>query len=96
MTSVGISCVDEVEQVADARIFDLLLEQRRRIAPETLAVLQGVAEILGERTLAGAEKARYPDADAFMGIGGSLGDGLEQLVVLITNAVGAMYSVISA
>ena len=80
--------VDEVEQVADPLVADLLLEEVGELAAENRAVLQCVAEVLGERAFARPEEARHPDADAFVRIGWGLGDGLEELVVLFTDAVG--------
>ena len=52
------------------------------------AVLEGVAEVLGERAFARAEEAGDPDADALVRLGRGLGDGLEQGVVLVPDAVG--------
>ena len=53
-----------------------------------VAVLQGIAEVLGERAFARAEEAGDPDADAFVRVGRGLGDGLEQMGVLVPDAVG--------
>ena len=49
---------------------------------------QDVAQVLGKGGLAGAEKARDPDADALGGVAGRVGDGLQDLHVLLLDAVG--------
>ena len=99
-SSVGLLChfkeddlgrclgVDEVEQIADAVIANLLLEEFSKLAALDRAVLQSVAEVLGKRTLTGPEEARHPHAHAFVRISGSLSNGFEEMVVLFTNAVG--------
>ena len=51
-------------------------------------VLESIAEVLGERAFARAEEARDPDADALVRVGRGLGDGLEQMGVLVADAVG--------
>ena len=58
------------------------------VVAQDRAVLEGVAEVLGERTLARAEEARDPDADALVRLGRGLGDRLQQLGVLVPDAVG--------
>ena len=85
----GSLSVDEVEQITDGLVVQLFLKQVSELAADDCAILQGVAEVLCERTLAGAKETRYPHADAFSWIGGSLSDGFEELVVLCTDTIGS-------
>jgi hypothetical protein len=80
--------VDQVEQLADLLLADLPLEEGGEVLAEHPAVLEGVAEVLGERTLARAEEPGDPDPHALGRLGGGLGDGLQELAVLVPDAVG--------
>jgi hypothetical protein len=49
--------VDQVEQVSRPFVIQLPLEEPRKVLIHDLRVLQGITEVLGERTLTGAEEA---------------------------------------
>src|SRR5438132_10409389 len=76
-------------QIQDGRIWRgaMLLEKVGEVLAQNCLVLKSVAEILGEGTFPRSEEGRYPDADTFVRFGGGFGDGPEQLVVLLTDAV---------
>src|SRR5439155_25550947 len=81
-------CVNEIEQIANACVAELFLEQLGELAAEDLTVLQGVAEVLGERTFAGPKEPRYPHSHAFVRITRRLSNGFEEMMILFTNTIG--------
>src|SRR5262249_7350753 len=79
--------IDEVQEVADAFILDLLLEEVCEVLAQKCLILKSVAEVLGKGAFSRPEESRHPNADPFVRVGRGLGDGSEQLVVLFADAV---------
>ncbi len=55
---------------------------------QDIAIGEHVAQVLGEGGLTGSEEAGNPDADTLVGTGGRLGNGAQQIAVLILDAIG--------
>ena len=54
----GEAGVDQVQELGHPLVFDLLLEQRGEWLAADRSVLQGIAQVLGKRTLATTEEAQ--------------------------------------
>jgi hypothetical protein len=80
--------VDQVEQLGDPLVADLPLEEGGEVVADHPPVLEGIAEVLRERAFPRAEEPGHPDADPFVRLGRGLGDGLEELGVLVLDAAG--------
>ena len=79
--------VDQVQEVSSPFVIQLPLEEPRKVLTQNLRVLQSITEVLGERTLTGAEEARDPDAYAFVRLSRCFGDSFEQHGILVPDAV---------
>ena len=96
MTSVGIRALMRSSRSLTRLSSICRLKRSAKSLAQHRVVLQGIAEVLGERAFARAEEARDPDADALVRLGRCLGDRLEQWAYWSRMLSVATYSVISA
>ena len=96
MTSRGKPGVDEVEKVADPLVVDLLLEERGELLAHAPWVLQGIAEVLGERAFAEPKKPDTQTPMLSLGSDGASAMALSSWAYWSRMLSVATYSVISA